>query len=73
VRAAQLADETPHRLALGGCREVELISLGRWPKLSVLPCRLIVGFQLSTEASSRPLVRRTRIVQRRCSACVNRS
>ena len=44
VRAAKLAHESPDRLAHGGRRDVELPSLGRWPRWSVLPCRLIVGF-----------------------------
>ena len=50
VWAAKLAHQGPHRLAHRGGDEVELPSLGRRPKWSVLPCRLIVGFQLSTEA-----------------------
>lgn len=38
MRTAELADETPHRLALGGLGEVKLTRLGR---------RVIVGFALS--------------------------
>src|SRR4026208_879655 len=48
--ATKLADQGADRFAHGGRNEVELTGLGRSPKLPVLPCRLIAGFQLSTEA-----------------------
>ncbi len=50
VRAAQLADESADGLAERGPDEVELTSLDHPPKWPVLPCRLMAGFQMSTEA-----------------------
>jgi hypothetical protein len=46
---AQLAHETADRLALGGCREVELTSLGRRSQWPVLRCPQMAGFEVSTE------------------------
>ena len=49
MRTTELAHQSPDRLARGGGHEVELTGLGPLGKWPVLTCRLMAGFQLSTE------------------------
>ena len=53
VRAAELAHQSPHRLARAGGRTVQLSRLGRPRKWPVLPVDEMAGFDLSTEARAR--------------------
>jgi IstB-like ATP binding protein len=53
MRTAQLADESADGLAERGPDEVELTSLDRPPKWPLLRCRLMAGFQMSTEAEGK--------------------
>jgi hypothetical protein len=49
MRPAQLADESADGLAHRGWDEVKLTRLDRPPKWPLLRCRLMAGFQMSTE------------------------